>query len=154
MDTIRQRLVVCVLLYNPHGEVLLQKRDDRPDLVYRGAWTLFGGSAEDGETPEQAIRRELEEELELTDAPLTFWMQYECPVRTIRGEVTTTNAVFFAPLTVPFEQLVLHEGERMAFYSAHSSRDLQLAFEQNFVLQQFFELGLAYGHHDTRTTRD
>ena len=54
--------VVSAFLINARGNVLLQQRDEKPELRYPGRWTLFGGTVEDGELPEQAIRRELIEE--------------------------------------------------------------------------------------------
>ena len=41
---------------------LLLHRDDRPDIMFPDHWGLLGGGIEDGETPEEALARELEEE--------------------------------------------------------------------------------------------
>jgi 8-oxo-dGTP pyrophosphatase MutT (NUDIX family) len=51
------------------GRYLLQLRDQKPGIFFPGHWGLFGGAVESGETPEQAVRREIKEELELS-APL------------------------------------------------------------------------------------
>lgn len=45
------------------GKVLIQKR--KPDDVWPGLWEFPGGCVEDGETPEQALVREYQEEVEL-----------------------------------------------------------------------------------------
>lgn len=54
-------LVVAVALLNRAGQVLMQKR--REGAVHGGLWEFPGGKVEAGETPEQAARREIEEEL-------------------------------------------------------------------------------------------
>jgi len=53
------------LLYNPETKsVLLQKRDMKAK-ANPGLWGFFGGSSESDETPEQALKRELKEELNI-----------------------------------------------------------------------------------------
>ena len=57
----RQRIIVCPIIEN-NGEYLLCKMaDDRG--VFPGQWALSGGGVEPGETIEQALRREIREEL-------------------------------------------------------------------------------------------
>jgi 8-oxo-dGTP pyrophosphatase MutT (NUDIX family) len=58
------RWCAAALLATPDGRYLLQRRDDRPDILLPDHWALFGGTVEPGETAEAAIRRELVEELE------------------------------------------------------------------------------------------
>jgi 8-oxo-dGTP pyrophosphatase MutT (NUDIX family) len=54
------------IIHDPEGRVLLQLRDNRPDVAFGGYWGLFGGRIEAGETPWQGLLRELEEELSFT----------------------------------------------------------------------------------------
>lgn len=68
-------LVVAAALIDPDGRVLIAKRP--PDKAMAGLWEFPGGKIEAGETPEQALIRELAEELAITVqepclAPLTF----------------------------------------------------------------------------------
>lgn len=137
--TILQRKTVGAILLSENGEILLQQRDDKPDLRYAGYWTFFGGAVEDGEHPEEAIRRELVEELELDDQPLTFWWAYECPVRTVPGEVVTINHMYYGTLSRPLEALTLHEGQAMRFFQPRAALALTLAFAQTPVLQRFLD---------------
>lgn len=137
---IRQDRVVGSILLNDKGEVLLQLRDDKPELRYPNHWTFFGGAVEDGESPDEAIARELMEELEL-DIPVTFWMSYKCPARTVPGEVVTTNHMYIGRVTQPIETIPLHEGQAMQFFNREDSEALTLAFEQSPILARYFQDG-------------
>ena len=68
-------LVVAAALYNAKGEILLARRPEGKAMA--GLWEFPGGKVEPGETPEQALVRELHEELSIlvdeTDLePLSF----------------------------------------------------------------------------------
>lgn len=61
-----------VLLFNSHGDLLLQKRGAHKD-VQPGKWdTSVGGHLDPGEDYLTAARREMQEELGVSGVPLTF----------------------------------------------------------------------------------
>ena len=47
-----------VLLVAEDGELILQIRDDKPDITNPGRVSLFGGTAKGGETPRTAANGE------------------------------------------------------------------------------------------------
>lgn len=53
-------IVVAALIGEPSKGVLLAKRSDG---LYRGYWEFPGGKLEEDESPEEALRREIKEEL-------------------------------------------------------------------------------------------
>lgn len=55
---------VVALLVLPGWRYVMQRRDDRPDIIYPGHWACFGGAVKAGEGPLDTLRRELREELE------------------------------------------------------------------------------------------
>lgn len=61
---------VAVVITDPAHDMLILQRKDRgyPVRRYRGTLACFGGQVEPGESPEQAVRRELVEEI--IDVPL------------------------------------------------------------------------------------
>jgi 8-oxo-dGTP diphosphatase len=133
-----EKSVVAAILHNAEGEVLLQLRDDKPGLLYANHWTLFGGSAEQGESPDAAIQRELLEELEISP-PLTFWKTYRCPIRTVENIVTTWNYVFVGKLNRDIATMRLNEGQAMRYFSPDEAADLKLAFDQHLILREFLD---------------
>ena len=63
--------VAVGVLIDASGAFLLTSRP--PGKVYAGYWEFPGGKLETGETVEQALRRELEEEIGLTIGPAQAW---------------------------------------------------------------------------------
>jgi 8-oxo-dGTP diphosphatase len=68
-------LVTAVALIDPDGRVLLAQRPEGKPMA--GLWEFPGGKVNNGETPERALIRELEEELGIDAeasclAPFTF----------------------------------------------------------------------------------
>ncbi|MGK9172134.1 nucleoside triphosphatase NudI [Yokenella regensburgei] len=57
----RQRTIVCPLIQNNGDYLLCKMADDRG--VFPGQWALSGGGVEPGERIEEALRREIREEL-------------------------------------------------------------------------------------------
>ncbi len=63
--------VAVGILIDAQGRFLLTSRP--PGKVYAGYWEFPGGKLESGETVEQALRRELQEELGITIAAAQPW---------------------------------------------------------------------------------
>lgn len=68
-------LVAACALIDTDGRILLAQRPEGKNLA--GLWEFPGGKVESGETPEDALIRELQEEIGITTkhaclAPLTF----------------------------------------------------------------------------------
>ena len=55
---------VKAIIYRSDKKLLLQKRDNNPEIPYPLHWNLFGGEVEVGENFHEALRRELIEEIE------------------------------------------------------------------------------------------
>ena len=72
MMSTRQHTEVAVgILLRPDGAMLLSTRP--PGKVYAGYWEFPGGKIEAGESVEQALRRELIEELGVTIGAAEVW---------------------------------------------------------------------------------
>ena len=96
---------VAIAMIECDGRWLLQLRDDIEGILYPGQWALFGGHLDPGETPEAALRRELEEEINWEGSDLTAWFELRDGQR--------IRHFFRGPLAVPFGSLTLLEGQDM-----------------------------------------
>ncbi len=105
--------VAIAILYQ-ENKFLMQLRDNIPTIVYPNHWALFGGHMEPGETPDVTVKREILEEIGYI--PSTF-SKFGC----YRDEKAVRH-VFYAPLTVELNQLVLNEGWDMGLLTPSEIR--------------------------------
>ena len=102
---------VAKAIIHKDDEYLLQLRDDDPSISYPNCWSFFGGEIEPGETPWQALQRELEEEIEWRPKQGSFLYRLNNPENPCRIH-------FFAvPFTGSLQQLVLHEGQSYGWFT-------------------------------------
>ena len=66
---------VAIIITNDQNEVLLQLRDNNPNISFANHWTLPGGVVDPGEDHEVAAQRELFEETGL-QVNLSHWKMY------------------------------------------------------------------------------
>ncbi len=106
--------LASLALYDEEGRILLQHRDanarNSPDH-----WGFFGGHMEEGETPEEAMRRELMEEIEY--APLNPVFLHEERFVDPSYDPPARRSIFV--FLEPFDRaqtLVQHEGQGLGWF--------------------------------------
>ncbi|MEU8118997.1 NUDIX domain-containing protein [Spirillospora sp. NPDC049024] len=101
---------VAAIITDGLGRILMHLRDDLPGIAWPGYWSLPSGLAEPGETPAEAMSRELQEE---TGLSIALTQRLEFP-KDSEGD----RVVFFTgfwhgdPATIP-----LTEGVKLEFCS-------------------------------------
>lgn len=106
--------IAAIILENSGGEILLYLRDNKPTIPFPHHWDLFGGYVEEGETPEQALIREVKEELDYDLKEYKFFKKYEC----LEGDAhPNVKYVYIGKVDKPVEELHLQEGERLQFFT-------------------------------------
>jgi 8-oxo-dGTP diphosphatase len=123
-DPVVERRVAVVFLVDPAGRLLMQHRDAHA-AVSPGQWTMPGGRIEDGETPDEAARREVLEETGLTvERVEPFWTGTRPSVKTTTGVVEIH--AFYARTEATQDDVVVGEGQAMRFIPGDRVLELDL----------------------------
>jgi 8-oxo-dGTP diphosphatase len=136
------RAIAAAVVVDTSGDLLLQLRDDRPDIIYPGAIGLFGSHREGDESALDCVVRELAEELTYDIAPGRFvplaWREGEDSERsggTFRGD-------FFLLHDIPRDKIVVTEGTLLVVAPNEISRiEKKLTPTARFALEAYFAMG-------------
>jgi 8-oxo-dGTP diphosphatase len=87
-----------VLLFDCNSRLLVYLRDDNPAIPFPNHWDLFGGHMEAGESPEQALVREVREEVGVDLKHWNLFRVYHCT----RGDVyPNIKHIYWAQIDQP-----------------------------------------------------
>ena len=108
-----------MLFVNSKGELRLHLRDDKPGIANPNLWGIIAGRMEAGESAEEALAREVREEIGVQLRHYAFYTTVEEPTGPLH--------VYSAPLETEARHLHLTEGQKIAFFTPTD------AFEQPLV---------------------
>lgn len=148
------RPAVAAIVRLPDARYLLQLRDDIPGIWYPGHWGLFGGALEPGETPEQGLLREVEEELGVRPLRWRRFMRQSFDFAFAGlGEMPRDFFEVTLPTTDPAE-LVLGEGREVAAHAPQAIlRELRVVPYDAFALFLHINHAKITGEADHPTAR-
>jgi 8-oxo-dGTP diphosphatase len=120
------------------GRVLLFLRDNKPNIPFPNMLDILGGGVEDGETAEEAVTREMAEELEDKRTELPFVLKDPVLFKVYIDERGTEQNIYCAPANFEINDLVLKEGQRLEWMTEQGLQSTKLAFDFNEVVSEFF----------------
>jgi 8-oxo-dGTP diphosphatase len=116
--------IAAIILENDKGEFLLYLRDNKPEIPFPDYWDLIGGHVEEGETPEEALVREVKEELDIDLEDCTFYKRYEC----LTGDAyENIKYIYTSKINIPIGEVTLLEGVRPQYFSKEEIPDVKFA---------------------------
>jgi len=123
---------VGILFENSEGKILFLLRDNKPTIPYPNQWDILGGIVEEGETPEEAIVREMKEEIELDLQDFQVFKEYCWPEK--------IETVFQKKMDLDIGRVNLHEGQKIQYFSKEELLKMDLAFHDNEIIREFFKI--------------
>jgi 8-oxo-dGTP diphosphatase len=131
--------VAMILLFDRANRLLIYLRDNKPDIPFPNCWDFFGGHVEEGETPEQAMVREVKEELGVDLEQWSFFQKYVCT----EGDVyPNIKHLYWAKIDKLSEELTLYEGQQLLSISQDQRQSLKFANILGDILEDFVRRGL------------
>jgi len=119
---------VNIVLFDFNKLVLFQQRTDDSN-IYPGCWNLFGGGINKNESPEEALKREILEELEYSLTNPFFMLEQVCK----EGDYYGIRGVYGEQYD-PTQRLVLHEGKGMGWFSIAEARNIMMGREDRKLI--------------------
>lgn len=135
------RAIAAAVVVDTTGELLLQLRDNKPEILYPGGIGLFGGHREDDESALECVTRELAEELTYEIAPARF-----VPIASREGADSerkggTFRGDFFLVRDIPRDKIVVTEGTLLVVAPAELDRIRdKLTPTARFALDAYFAM--------------
>lgn len=116
--------IAAIILENNEGEILLYLRDNKSTIPFPNHWDLFGGHVEEGETPEEALVREVKEELNYDLKDYRFFKKYDCQ----EGDVAPNiKYVYVGKIEKPISELTLDVGQKLQFFKPSEIPNVKFA---------------------------
>jgi 8-oxo-dGTP diphosphatase len=135
----RLKQIAMVLLFDRQGRLLVYLRDDKPDIPFPNHWDFLGGHVEEGETPEEALVREVKEEIGVDLREWVFFRRYVC---TEGDAYPNIKYLYWARIDRTAEELTLYEGQRLMSITSEQRSKLKFANILGQILEDFISSGL------------
>jgi len=134
------KIIAAIIFENDNGEFLLYKRDNKPGIPFPGYWDLIGGHVEEGETPEQALVREVKEEIDIDLKEFDFYKKFEC----LTGDAyENIKYIYTGKINIPVEKIRLLEGDRPQYFSREEIPNVNFAnILKSIVMEYISECNL------------
>jgi len=130
--------IAQILLFDRNHRLIIYLRDDNPRIPFPNHWDLIGGHLEVGETPEEALVREVREEIGLELRDWKFFRRYEC---LIGDAYPNTKFIYHASIDCLAADLTLFEGQRLSAIQPEERLSIRFANVLGTIQEDFIASG-------------
>ena len=117
------------------GCYILQLRDDKPNIAAPGQWSLFGGLIQNGETPLQAVAREILEELSIQPPQYDFLWHIDYIAE---YEKEMIRSWFFeADVSMIWSSHILREGKATGVFDHKETMNLAMPWVMRETIDRY-----------------
>ena len=123
MDLPQGTSIIFVRKDKNEAQVLLFLRDDKDSIPYPNCWDIPGGHVESGETPEECIVREMQEEIGIDIGTPVLYRTYRMNDR--------IEYTYWQMFSIDIDNIRLNEGQALQWFTESEIRDMK---EEDFAL--------------------
>lgn len=122
--------VAKIFLLNHEKKLLMVLRDNKPEIAYPNYWSEIGGEIEKGESPIEALKREIDEEIicKIYDIEFVgeiFILAEDCKLILFKGKVIDR-----------LEDIKLYEGQKLGLFEFQELENLLIPpFVREFIIK-------------------
>jgi 8-oxo-dGTP diphosphatase len=125
-----------LIIRNSNDEILLQLRDNKPEIPFPNHWTLPGGKMEEGENSKRTLRREMLEEIDVKIDDHKFFRAYQGGER--------VDSVYWVERDLDLNKINSFEdkeGQEFRYFPREQIRQMKLAYNDNDIVEDFYVAG-------------
>ncbi len=126
---------VAIILFSEDRRYLLQHRDDIEGIWYPDCWGCFGGGTDSGETPAQAVEREIREEIGFVPDDIEPFCSLDFDMSDAGSRIFYRRYYQARISNEQIDTIILGEGAQYGLFSPKQlGRDLKLSPYDSFAL--------------------